>query len=89
MLTSSISSILGGVGFGAYAPANIFMDYFIHAQRKDGLLGSWVSVNFDEINFNEEYGKGIHSDELPALIKHLLAIRSLAQVCYFYKGTST
>jgi acyl transferase domain-containing protein len=47
LLTSSLSSVLGGVGYAAYAGANAFMDVF--AARKSQEQGPrWVSVNWDQ-----------------------------------------
>ncbi|WP_052094128.1 type I polyketide synthase [Colwellia psychrerythraea] len=50
ILMSSLASVLGGLGFSAYAAANIFMDAFV--QRKHDLGDdSWISVNWDGWNF--------------------------------------
>jgi acyl transferase domain-containing protein len=50
LLISSLSSILGGLGFSAYAAANLFMDGFAHNRREtDGL--PWISINYDSWNF--------------------------------------
>src|SRR5206468_1745965 len=47
MLTSSLSSVLGGYAYGAYAAANIFMDAYAQARnRRPG--PPWLSVNWDE-----------------------------------------
>ncbi|NTU83528.1 MAG: SDR family NAD(P)-dependent oxidoreductase, partial [Chloroflexales bacterium] len=46
LLTSSLSSILGGLGLGAYAAANAYLDAFAHQSRRRGGL-PWVSVNWD------------------------------------------
>ncbi len=46
LLTSSLSSVLGGYGYGAYAPANLYMDSFVQARR--GGAVPWISVNWDE-----------------------------------------
>jgi acyl transferase domain-containing protein len=46
ILVSSLSSILGGVGYAAYASANSFMDALAQGRSvKDGL--PWMSVNWD------------------------------------------
>ncbi|MBA2679997.1 MAG: SDR family oxidoreductase, partial [Ktedonobacteraceae bacterium] len=46
-LFSSLSTVLGGIGFGAYSAANIFLDAFAHTTNQ--LTGSktWISVNWD------------------------------------------
>ncbi|HXU32424.1 MAG TPA: SDR family NAD(P)-dependent oxidoreductase, partial [Thermoanaerobaculia bacterium] len=43
MLTSSISTVLGGLGFAAYVAANAFLDVFALAQPD----GRWLSVDWD------------------------------------------
>ncbi|MCP5054280.1 MAG: KR domain-containing protein, partial [bacterium] len=49
-LTSSLSSILGGLGFSAYAAANIFMDAFVQKVNRERPV-RWVSVNWDGWRF--------------------------------------
>ena len=46
MLTSSLSGILGGLGFAAYAAAGSFMDAFAHCQLKKSSF-NWLSVDWD------------------------------------------
>jgi acyl transferase domain-containing protein/acyl carrier protein len=52
VLQSSLAAVLGGIGFSAYAGANVFMDVFA-SQR--GRLGStpWISVNWDGWDFEQ------------------------------------
>jgi phthiocerol/phenolphthiocerol synthesis type-I polyketide synthase E len=46
MLLSSVSTVLGGVGFAAYAGANAFLDAFAVAQtRQTGV--PWISIGLD------------------------------------------
>jgi phthiocerol/phenolphthiocerol synthesis type-I polyketide synthase E len=45
LLTSSISTVLGGLGFAAYAAANHGMDAFARARHREGK--PWVSVCWD------------------------------------------
>ncbi|MEM1169663.1 MAG: SDR family oxidoreductase, partial [Cyanobacteria bacterium P01_H01_bin.35] len=47
LLMSSISSILGGLGFVAYTASNSFMDYFVRADNHLENNSSWISVNWD------------------------------------------
>ncbi len=47
VLTSSLSSVLGGFAYGAYAAANTFMDAYT-AWRNRGAVAPWLSVNWDE-----------------------------------------
>ncbi|HET8797929.1 MAG TPA: MupA/Atu3671 family FMN-dependent luciferase-like monooxygenase, partial [Thermoanaerobaculia bacterium] len=46
MAVSSLSPILGGLGFSAYAAANIFMDAFVRARRKAG-DDAYLTVNWE------------------------------------------
>jgi acyl transferase domain-containing protein/acyl carrier protein len=46
LLVSSLSSVLGGLGYGAYGAANIFMDTFARLRNRDGRT-HWLSVNWD------------------------------------------
>jgi acyl transferase domain-containing protein/acyl carrier protein len=49
-LTSSLSSVLGGLGYGAYAAANLFMDVFA-ARKNQERATPWISVNWDQWQF--------------------------------------
>ncbi len=53
-LSSSLTAILGGFSFGAYAGANGFMDAFANAQPEAGTR--WISANFDGWEFRPENG---------------------------------
>jgi acyl transferase domain-containing protein len=46
MLFSSSASVLGGLGFSAYAAANIFMDSFARRHNRTAAT-PWLSVNWD------------------------------------------
>jgi non-ribosomal peptide synthase protein (TIGR01720 family) len=46
-LTSSLSSVLGGLGFISYSAANIFMDAFVHNYNKTNPF-PWSSFNWDD-----------------------------------------
>ncbi len=47
LLFSSLSSVLGGLGFVAYTAANIFMDAFAYQKSRQGTAVPWLSVNWD------------------------------------------
>ncbi|HZM84532.1 MAG TPA: beta-ketoacyl synthase N-terminal-like domain-containing protein [Candidatus Limnocylindrales bacterium] len=53
MLNSSVSSMLGGIGYGAYASANCFMDLFAHLQRRHGQT-AWTSINWEGFAYGED-----------------------------------
>ena len=56
LLVSSLSSVLGGLGYAVYAAANIFMDAFV--QKHNGANGpdpgNWLSLNLDHWQRGEE-----------------------------------
>lgn len=52
MLVSSLSSVLGGLGFSVYSAANLFLD--ATAQKHDRSdVTKWVSVNWDGWDFSQ------------------------------------
>lgn len=52
-LTSSLASILGGLGFVSYSAANIFMDAFVSKHNQADSC-PWISVNWDGWGLSEE-----------------------------------
>jgi NAD(P)-dependent dehydrogenase (short-subunit alcohol dehydrogenase family)/acyl carrier protein len=57
LLFSSLSAILGGLGFGAYAAANVFLDAVAHRRTLAG-HGRWMSVNWDGWRTSESSAGG-------------------------------
>jgi polyketide synthase PksJ len=53
LLLSSLSSVLGGLGYTAYSAANQFLDAFAQAQHRRGRT-AWISVNWDSWRFRGE-----------------------------------
>ncbi|HEU5382936.1 MAG TPA: SDR family NAD(P)-dependent oxidoreductase [Ktedonobacteraceae bacterium] len=51
VLFSSISSILGGLGFIGYTAANLFMDSFAYQRNQEQRAIPWISVNWDTWQF--------------------------------------
>ncbi|WP_343672284.1 SDR family NAD(P)-dependent oxidoreductase [Chitinophaga sp.] len=51
-LSSSLSSVLGGLGFGAYAAANLYMDHFV--QSIAAIHPYWKAVCLGGIAFSRE-----------------------------------
>jgi len=45
-LFSSLATVLGGIGHGAYACANHFMDAFVDDRERDG-KGFWLAIDWD------------------------------------------
>ncbi|MGN7610530.1 beta-ketoacyl synthase N-terminal-like domain-containing protein [Magnetococcales bacterium HHB-1] len=53
LLCSSLSSILGGIGFSAYASANLYLDAKAYNHNQSSPI-PWVSINWEGWNFNLE-----------------------------------
>ncbi|WP_456362602.1 amino acid adenylation domain-containing protein [Xanthomonas sp. F1] len=56
VLMSSLSSVLGGLGFSAYAAANAYMDAVASARHAQG-DEAWLSINWDGWHFAGEPAK--------------------------------
>ncbi|MEH1940521.1 MAG: beta-ketoacyl synthase N-terminal-like domain-containing protein [Nostoc sp.] len=46
LLMSSLSSVLGGIGFFGYSAVNIFLDTFVHQHNQSNPV-MWTSINWD------------------------------------------
>lgn len=57
LLMSSLSAVLGGIGFSAYAAANIFMDSMVQEMNRLN-QGHWLSINWDAWQLEETTGQG-------------------------------
>ena len=53
MLTSSLSSVLGGLRFAAYAAANAYLDAFVEERNREPAAVPWISVAWDGWRFGE------------------------------------
>jgi polyketide synthase PksJ len=83
VLMSSLSAVLGGLGFAAYAGANAAMD--LVAQQEDGRDGiRWVSIGWDAWQFEGDgrmrapiaarlVGSAIHPEEGVQVLDRILA----------------
>jgi acyl transferase domain-containing protein len=84
LLTSSISCILGGLGYAAYAAANNFMDGFA-ASRRQTTGRPWVSLDLDGFQFGDA-GKSALSGLLMSgsegveVIERALAVEPLTRL---------
>lgn len=52
LLQSSLSAVVGGIGFAAYAGANCFMDAISHQQSQNSNT-PWISINWDAVSLAE------------------------------------
>ncbi len=80
MVLSSLSPILGGLEFGAYASANVYMDHYITYGREQGQLSNWLCANVDGFNLTGGAGEGINEKEIGEVFERLLSVIHLPQV---------
>lgn len=85
LLMSSLSSVLGGLGFSAYAAANIYMDAFVqnkHQQEDE----RWISVNWDGWDFSggasDEIGFSMTPEEGEDAFGKLLRVSYYPQIVH-------
>lgn len=80
-LMSSLSVVLGGLTFGAYAAANTFMQHFTDSHRKE--LRNWITVNLDGLSFPDDKqstGTGITPAMLVTVFERSLSLRNKGSV---------
>src|SRR5205814_457106 len=78
IVVSSLSSILGGIGFGAYASANTFTDYYINTHKENGGLKNWLAVNFDGFDFDQSSNaKDLTIPEICRVFEQILCLKDL------------
>ena len=51
LVASSLSTVLGGLNFGAYAAANAYLDAFVREQAPAPGAGPWIAVDWDGWRF--------------------------------------
>lgn len=70
-MVSSISCVLGGLGFGPYASANFFMDVFVkqHNQVEDS---HWFSLNWD----------GMDDEKSISAFKRIMGLEKIDQLVF-------
>jgi NAD(P)-dependent dehydrogenase (short-subunit alcohol dehydrogenase family)/acyl carrier protein len=86
LLASSLSTILGGLGFSAYAAANHYLDVFARRQHQRGRPW-WISVDWDGWRFlpalptaTEGDSKGMSAAEGAEAFARVLDLAPLPQV---------
>ncbi|MEM9921072.1 MAG: SDR family NAD(P)-dependent oxidoreductase [Bacteroidota bacterium] len=72
LLTSSLSTVLGGLRFAAYAAANTAMDYFVCHHRSQDLLDNWITVNLDGLELDSPDTQEINATELFDLFERII-----------------
>lgn len=81
-IVSSLSSILGGLGFGAYASANTYIDYLVSSKREKEGIDNWLCVNFDGFDFSNDSSdeNSLNIEEIHQTLELTLSIKNLSQV---------
>lgn len=81
LLMSSLSSVLGGLGFGAYAAANSYLDAYAQWKHHQGDT-AWLAVNWDAWRFTDAAANrpGMSVEEGIAALDLILAATPIAQV---------
>ncbi len=88
LIQSSLSSVLGGVGFVAYSAANLFVDVFV-AQCNQTSSFPWISVNWEAVDIEKglETSLGaelaqlaLTKEEVGQVVERVLSYAGLAQV---------
>ena len=85
MLVSSLSSVLGGLGFAAYAAANSYMDTFVQKHNERDESG-WLTVNWDGWRLEEtpidgeEEPLGVTAEEGSEVFMRLLDLDRATQI---------
>jgi acyl carrier protein len=60
LVSSSLSSILGGLGFGAYATANALLDATVNKLNRNSAF-PWICINFDSWKIGTDSIENSHS----------------------------
>ncbi|AUB43294.1 Non-ribosomal peptide synthetase component F (plasmid) [Nostoc flagelliforme CCNUN1] len=90
LLLSSISSILGGLGFAAYSAANLYMDAFTYQQNRTKTV-PWISLNWEGSPVDKEEQQNtdnqstlaelfITTTESVEVFKRVFSIKKLSQI---------
>jgi acyl transferase domain-containing protein/acyl carrier protein len=79
LLLSSLSTVLGGMTYSAYAAANCFMDTFARKHNQTQ-RATWLSVNWDAWNFDDPAQEGIRPGDGGEALERTLALGPVSQV---------
>ncbi|WP_413003710.1 amino acid adenylation domain-containing protein [Paenibacillus sp. 1P03SA] len=90
LLASSLSPMLGGLGFTAYSAANHFMDAYVHVRNRR-MPAAWTSINWDGWQLEKEqtiHGQAgtsisellIAPEEGTELLRRVLSVREASQI---------
>lgn len=90
LLLSSVSCILGGLGFAAYSAANLFMDAFACLQNRTTTV-PWISLNWEGSPIEKEEQRNtdnqstltelfITTEESVEVFKRIFSLKKLSQI---------
>jgi acyl transferase domain-containing protein len=68
-ITSSLATVLGGLGFGAYSSANLYMDHFVLSRSEE--LKNWRSIGLAGMVFTDQEKQREHDALNPSEIAAL------------------
>jgi acyl transferase domain-containing protein len=90
VVMSSLSSILGGLGFAAYAAANSYMDAFTNRQNQQGEY-PWLAINWDgwDLSGQEVSKSAITPEEGVKVFHQILSLPESAQIVVSTSDLST
>ena len=87
LLMSSLSAVMGGIGYGIYASGNAFLDAFA-ASRARGSADRWLAVNWDGWRHGDDTGAALSAAERFSMtsaegveaLDRVLSLRGVTQV---------
>jgi acyl transferase domain-containing protein/acyl carrier protein len=71
LLCSSLSPILGGIGFAGYAAANAYLDSYVSFINQNILSKKWISVNWEDWKFEKPVGTQSYDSGVGASLEAL------------------
>lgn len=86
LLTSSLVSILGGLGFTAYTAGNLFMDAFVHRFNRKSKQ-PWISMNTAEWEFNEVENPENLEGEVKVFMKPEEGVETILRILCGFEGS--
>ncbi len=81
LLFSSISAVLGGLGFAGYAAANIFLDAFAHKHNRNASM-PWMSVNWDTWRIGSEHEQAMGGTMLENSMNAQEGLEALTRILF-------
>lgn len=88
VLFSSISSVLGGIGYAAYSGANLFLDSYCQGRHSlDSQV--WTSINWDGWDFkNQNDGTAAYKNSLPLAMTPKQGVEAFHRILHLDRPVS-